>query len=127
MTRFDKTHDKPTTFAQMSQLALDETGGRFAATEARKLIGSSPTNEGIYPKAGVMSDLSGDEPPTGEDINYVIPVTEPHEQIRAAEIAESRLSPEAQDHAHAPAQTRAPDGAPAFVERGSPTNSSKQR
>jgi len=25
--RFDKTHDRPSTFAAMSQLALDEAGG----------------------------------------------------------------------------------------------------
>jgi hypothetical protein len=49
--------------------------------------------QGSIPQAAHKVPDAGQEPAFDIDIGFVAPVTEPHEQIRAAEIAEARSSP----------------------------------
>jgi hypothetical protein len=54
----------------------DEFVGRFQKADVASIsvVGSSIDNAGIYPRSGVMSDISGDTPPTGECVDDQIPV-----------------------------------------------------
>jgi hypothetical protein len=87
--RFDKTFDKPTTFAAMSQLALDETGGRYRATETTQITGSKTTSDVLVAPAW-SRERAGEEPPLGYSINDQEPVGTPAEIKAAQELAEQR-------------------------------------
>jgi len=78
----NKSEDAPSTYFahQRAQMSLED-GGRFA--QQTVVTGSAPTTD--YPAAsGPWSDPQPPEPPTGEDLERVEPVGEPHELIASA-------------------------------------------
>ena len=70
------------TYREAAQASIDDfCGGRYATIGKPTVTGTAPISYPRQPEGSPWaSDPTGDEPPTGVDINAIEPVGEKHEQ-----------------------------------------------